>query len=407
MRRLVGLLLITLAACGDARVTAPSGTADFARVAVLGTGLSMGEQSAGVVYETQVTSWGAQLAARMGTPFRVPALRQPGCTPLLVAPLSAYRFVSGAITPLGAVSCAGRLGSDSLPANIVAMVGATAWDALHTTPRSFLANSSGLDATRYGAVLPSLQTQVLAMQSLKPTLVAVELGASEVWRTLTGVVTAGASYTQKTAWTLIPASVFSPVLDSIADSVATTKAKAVFLGVPSITALPALRAGDALWQDRAALATYRIAVAADCQGSANLLNTAALLPSLAAAARDSSKTLTLSCADRPGVADYVLTPSDVATITQTITAINTAIKAAAEKRGFAYAETTGYYTGFRTAPPAFSAATFLSSDLPYGLAVSLDGVQPSATGQAYLADDVATALNAKYGWSIPIPPRLR
>lgn len=389
------------AACGDARVTAPSGTADFARFVVVGTGLSMGEQSGGVVYESQITSWSAVLAARMPAPFRVPALREPGCTPLRIAPLSSYRSLGGALQTT-AGTCAGRLGSDTLPGNIVAMAGATAWDALHVTPRTFVASPGSLNAVRYAAVLPSVQTQVLAMQGSRPTLVAVELGAGEVTRALNGLVTLGASYTQSSAWTLMPASVFSAVLDSIADSVVTTKAKAVFIGLPSYTALPTFRTGDALWQQRAALAAYRVAVAADCQGSANLINTAAALPPLVAAARDSSKTLSFSCADRAGVADDVLTPADAALITQTVTAINAAIKAAAEKRGFVYVDLPDYTAVGSRALATFDAAWLLSADAPFGDGTSLDGVQPSVAGQRAIANAVATALNKKYGWAIPL-----
>jgi lysophospholipase L1-like esterase len=35
----------------------------------------------------------------------------------------------------------------------------------------------------------------------------------------------------------------------------------------------------------------------------------------------------------------------------------------------------------------------------------LDGIRPSALGHELIADRVAAALNDKYGWAIPIPPR--
>ncbi|MBM3907005.1 MAG: hypothetical protein FJ363_02890 [Gemmatimonadetes bacterium] len=398
--------VISLAACsGDARVTAPEGSDAFARFVAVGTGLTMGEQSGGVVYETQAAAWPVRLALRMEAPFRVPALRAPGCTPPLVAPLALYRDLAGAITS-GASSCAGRLGSDALPANNVAIAGATAWDALHTSPRSFVTQAASLAQTRYPLVLPSVQTQVQALQGQRPTLVAVELGAAEVLRAATsGQVIVGTSYTQKAAWTLLPASVFSPVFDSIADSVKATGAKAVFLGVPQVMSLPAWRAGDVLWQQRAALALYGVAVEADCQGSGNLMNTVAVLPSRVAAARASGTAQALSCADRPGEADYVLTPTDAALITQTVTAINAAIKAAADKRQFAFVDVPLFSSEVPFHAPPFTAAGVLGGDAPFGMATSLDGMQPSAYGHELLADAVATALNTRYGWRIPVPPR--
>jgi hypothetical protein len=365
----------------------------------------MGEQSGGVVYESQLASWPARLAARVDAPFRVPALKAPGCVPPLVAPLSLNRTLAGPVVA-GATACNGRLGSDTLPANNVAMAAATAWDALHTSPRSFVTQAASLDQARYPFVLPPVQTQLQAMQQKRPTLVAVELGAGEVTRAATsGLVVVGASYTQKAAWTLMPASVFAPVFDSIADSVKATGAPAVFIGVPPLMSLPAWRTGEVLWQHRAGLASYGVSVATDCQGSANLVNTVAVLPPLVAAARTEGTAQAFSCADRPGVADYVLTSADAALIAQTISAINTAIRAAAEKRQLPYVDVPLFSNEIPFAAPAFTAAGMLGSDAPFGMATSLDGVQPSSYGHELMADRVAAALNLKYGWAIPIPAR--
>jgi hypothetical protein len=395
--------LLALVACGgDARLTAPAGASEFRRFVAIGTGLTMGEQSAGVVSESQLTSWPVQLSARLGVTFRVPGFRTPGCTPPLVAPLSLYRSLAGAITA-GAAGCSGRLGSDTLPANSVAMSGASAWDALHTSPRSFVTQAPSLDQVRYPMVLPPVQTQLQAMQGAKPALVAVELGAGEVMRAATsGLVTVGTSYTQKTAWTLMPAGVFTPVFDSIADSVAATGAKAVFIGVPPLMSLPAWRAGDILWQQRVRLAAFGIAVSSDCQGSTNLLNTVAILPPLVAATRATGKAQPLSCADQPGVADYVLTSADVSLIAQTVVALNTAIKAAADKRQFAFVDVPLLSADLVAASAPTWVDTLLGSDAPFGNYVSLDGIQPSSKGHARIADLVAGALNAKYGWAIPV-----
>ncbi|MHB0962511.1 MAG: hypothetical protein ACYC5V_04780 [Gemmatimonadaceae bacterium] len=406
MRHLLVLALIAVAACGsDSRPTAPDGASAFRRFVAVGTGLTMGEQAGGVVYESQLASWPARLAARVDAPFRVPALKAPGCTPPLVAPLSLNRTLAGPVAA-GATACNGRLGSDTLPANNVAMAGATAWDALHTSPRSFVTQAPSLDQTRYPFVLPPVQTQVQAMQQQRPTLVTVELGAGEVMRAATsGLVVVGTSYTQKAAWTLMPAAVFAVVFDSIADSVKATRAPAVFIGVPQLMSLPAWRAGDVLWQQRAGLASYGLSVASDCQGSANLVNTVAVLPPLVAAARAEGTTQALSCADRPGETDNVLTSADAALIAQTITAINVAIKAAADQRQIPYVDVPLFSSEIPFAAPAFTAAGMLGSDAPFGMATSLDGILPSAFGHELMADRIAAALNEKYRWAIPLPIR--
>ncbi|MBW7932937.1 MAG: hypothetical protein H3C62_04850, partial [Gemmatimonadaceae bacterium] len=390
---------LVLAACGDAaRVTAPRGASDFARFVAIGTGLTMGEQGGGAVYESQIAAWPARLAERVDAPFRVPAFKSPGCTPPLVAPLSLNRTLAGA-ADASAATCSGRLGTETLPANSVALAGATAWDALHTSPRSFVTQGTSLDKSRYPLILPSVQTQLQAMQAQRPTLVAVELGAGEVERALqSGLVIPATSYTQQGAWTLMPASQFTPVFDSIADSVKATGAKAVFLGVPQLTLLPAWRTGDVLWQERAALVGYGVTVSGDCQASDNLVNTVAVLPALAAAARSTGSAQSLSCADRPGEVDHILTAADAALIAQTITALNAAIKTAADARGFAYVDVPLFSREIPFAAPSFTASGFFASDAPFGMATSLDGMQPSAYGHELLADAVAAALNQKHGW---------
>ena len=394
------------AACdsGDARLTAPEGASAFSRFVTIGTGFTMGEQSGGVIYESQLTAWPVRLAGRMAAGFRVPALKQPGCTPPLVAPLAMRRTLEGPITSV--VSCAGKLGVDTLPASNLAVSGATAWDALHVSPRTFAGKAASLDQERYALVLPPTQTQVQALQSSRPTLVAVELGTGEVMRAMnSGLVIVGTGYAQKTAWTLMPASVFAAVFDSLADSVAATGARAVFIGVPPVISLPAWRAGDVLWQQRADLTANGITVAGDCATSTNLVHVAVLVPAMAALARSSATAQALSCADQPGVADHILTAADAQLIDQTVTAINAVIKAAADRHQFAYAGTPLYSSEIPFAAPSFTASALLTSDQPFGAATSLDGFFPSALGHDLMADVVAGALNQRYGWKIPVPPR--
>jgi len=183
---------------------------------------------------------------------------------------------------------------------------------------------------------------------------------------------------------------------------------AVFVGVPQLMSLPAWRTGDVLWQQRAGLASFGLSVASDCQGSANLINTVAVLPPLVAAARAARASGTaqaLSCTDRPGETDHVLTASDAALIAQTITALNAAIKAAADKRQIPYVDVPLLSSEIPFAAPAFTAAGMLGSDAPFGMAISLDGIQPSPFGHELIADRIAAALNDKYGWAIPLPIR--
>ena len=398
-------LIATACEGRGANVVGPNGSTTFARFVSIGTAISMGSQSAGVVYDAQVRAWPALLARQAGATFSVPQLRTPGCSPPFIAPLQFWRLLSGVDALLGDSSCAGEFAGIVPPTNNVALVGASAWAALNLTPKTVAATSSSFgagDRSRYPLVLGTTQSQVTAMRVLRPSFVSVELGFSEVLgAALGGLLVPATSYGQSAPWTYVPPSVFAPVYSAIADSVKLTGAKAVLLGVPSVTMLVSLRTGNELWIERASLLGFGVAVAADCQGSANLIATAPLVPLLAARARAASTTQGLSCADVPGAADYVLTPSDVATLNQVVDQMNVQVKKLADANGWAFADVNAVLAQAIAERAPYSAAAQLGCVLPYGQYTSLDGVNLNSAGHQLLANTVAGAVNAKYGFAIP------
>ena len=390
----------------DAHVTAPKGAEAFARYVAIGTGLSAGAQSGGVVYESQLQAWPALLARAAGAGFTTPLLRTPGCSPPLIAPLQLARLLSGASATAGDSSCAGRLDTLTPPLNSLALPGATAWSALNLTPRGVAAAPAKydvLDRSRYPLVLGATQSQVTAMLIERPTLVSVELGLGEVLGAATsGLVVTTASYTQAAAFTFVPVAIFAPVYAAIADSVKRSGARAVLLAVPRASRLYALRAGAELWAERAALATFGVTVAADCNASPNFVFTAALVPALAARAQAMLAPQPLSCADVSGAADHVLTPADVLTLDTAVDQMNQQIRALAEQNGWAFADVDAVFAGFvsASARPPYRASDELTSVRPYGPYLSLDGIHPSVAGQLAIASAVARALDARYGFAI-------
>ena len=195
---------------------------------------------------------------------------------------------------------------------------------------------------------------------------------------------------------------FAPVFSAIADSVKATGAKAVLLSVPKVSTLYALRPAVELWNDRAELATFGIAVAADCAASANLVFTPSLVPPLAAAYAATGTTQNLSCTDVPDSADAILTPADVATLDAQVTQMNAQIQQLASQNGWAFADLAGVYPPPVSARPAYKAADELTCVSPYGGFISLDGVFPNLAGQAAIASAVASAIDAKYRFTIAV-----
>jgi hypothetical protein len=106
---------------------------------------------------------------------------------------------------------------------------------------------------------------------------------------------------------------------------------------------------------------------------------------------------TATCADVPGATDYVLTAGDVTAINARMAQINAHIQRARE-HGYAYFALSAVYD---LPKPRFDLYDVLFSSAPFGANMSLDGVHPSAQGQALLAGAAAQAINARYGLTIP------
>jgi hypothetical protein len=400
---------LALASCeGSAsHVDGPKGASAFDHFVVIGTGLSMGAQSGGVLYESQIEAWPALLAHAAGANFSMPLLRAPGCQPPLIAPLALSVYLSGVSTTGIDSSCAGALDTLTPPLNSLAIPGASAYAALNLTPKivlnSVVVPYSAGDKARYPLVLGSTQSQVTALRIEGASFVSVELGLTEVLGAATsGLLVAATSYTQAALYTYVPASVFAPVFSAIADSVKLTGAKVVLLSVPRVSTLYALRPASELWNDRTDLAAFGINVMADCSTSANFVFTGTLVPSLAASYTASGTTQNLSCTDMPGTADAILTPADVATLDAVVTEMNVQIQKVAQQNGWAFADLTGVYPPPVSSRTAYTASDQLTCVYPYGNFVSLDGVFPNLTGQAAIATTVASAIDSRYGFSITV-----
>ena len=179
----LGMLALTSCEGSGSHVDGPKGASAFASYIAIGTGLSMGVQSGGVLYESQVEAWPALLAHAAGagfafvvtdtvvngiSRFALPMLRAPGCQPPLVAPLQIGRRTCPASAPRPSTPAARERSSASAPPlNNLALPGATAWAALNLTPRIVLNSTASYgagDRARYPLVLGSTQSQVTAMR---------------------------------------------------------------------------------------------------------------------------------------------------------------------------------------------------------------------------------------------------
>lgn len=358
----------------------------MARFVSLGTSNSQGAQSAGISPAGQHSTWPAQLALRAGVPYHIPLLQNPGCNPPLIPPLALNLALVAAFGDdlVNAImtTCAPLLSSVTLPASNLAISGANAWDALHSTIGS-VEHPSARKAELYRRVLLPGQTQVSAMLTKKPTFVSVELAANEVLPASTGRITA-----------MTPFREWQPVYDSILTAVKSTGAGAVLVGLPNNAAnFPSIRRARELYDLWPYLLVLGISVSEKCNTSANYLFLPGYLLSLLA-----ETPTTATCADVPGEEDFVLTSNDMSAINSLMARMNAHIEEKASANGWAYFSLSALYD---LPKPALNLADILFSPTPFGPNISLDGVHPSAQGQAILAAAAAQAINAKYGVAIP------
>jgi len=397
------LALVVLAACSDDRTTGPAGQEAFSRFVAVGTSLTMGVQSDGVVYFTQQHDWTALLAHQAFAQYTQPLISAPGCFSPLISPLQFSRRLSGIsaaanVAASTADTACVALGTYSLPTNDVGIDGANVYDALRVTPET--AAVDGVKRRRqYRLVLPPKTTQVTAMMRQNPTLVSVELGANEVLGVTTGLMLPAAAY--RTPFTFVPNAVWQPVYAAVLDSVKKTGAKVILVGVPNVSNIVSFRTGDELWQDRAAFANFGVIINANCTANTNLIFVPLKVATAVGTAQATGTPFNLSCADTPGAQDNILTPADVTAITAVVTGMNSFIQSQASANGWAYFDLNTVLAKAIANRGAYSVVKQLTCTLPYGQYVSYDGVHPNSQGYQEIANAAADALNTTYGFAIP------
>jgi hypothetical protein len=362
----------------------------FARYVALGTSNSMGVQSAGIFAAGQKVAWPARLASRAGASITLPLIQDPGCPPPLVAPLAADLALIGAFAAFGAgddlltslmTTCMPLVSGITLPTSNVAISGAKVHNALYSTPES----EQAINARRgvlYSRVLPPGKTQVTAMLAQRPTFVSVELAANEVLPASTGRASAMTPYAD-----------WQADFDQVLDSVKSTGAKAVLVGLPDNAAnFPSVRRAREFFNEWPYLLTLGISVNTNCYFSSNYIFIPGYLLTLL-----SKSPTTATCADVPGEVDYVITPSDLVLINERMAAMNAHIQSKAAENGYAFFKLAALYD---LPKGSLNLYNVLFSSSPFGSNFSLDGVHPSSQGQAILADAAVQAINARYNLRI-------
>lgn len=377
MRRLATTLLaaIGIAACSDSptAATAPEvnpsvagmevASTGLGRYVALGTSISMGWASDGVVASSQRDSWPAQLAALDGRTLDQPYISGAGCRAPMAAPLAS---------------------------------GATTFEALYVTPET---RNDPFCSRLYSLILPRQTTQLRAALRYPSDFASVEFGANEVLGARDGRAIPGVN--------LYPYAPWSYLYSALVDTVRMRVPRGVLVGlIWDVASFPAFREGRELWANRMEFfQSFNIEVKRTCKESSNLVVVPFVVPAKVAAGlaarRQGLPAVELSCEAGPdAAADYVLRPSEPAVVNAQLRQMNDFIEALARRIGYAYFELDVLHSLPAVKPP-FSVLTLMTSQTPYSAYMSLDGFHPNAIGQRVLALAAARAINRRNGLALP------
>lgn len=415
-------LVAALAACVENETTNPP-TANpdlvdplFARYVAFGNSITAGFQSGGINDSVQVLSYANLLAEQMGTEFNIPLLNRPGCPPPLV-----NIFTQEVVGDPGPLGCALRNPSIPEHLNLVAIPGAAVLDIYDPL-------GSGNRSNTLTSIIGGGRSQIENAAEVLPTFATVWIGNNDAL----GAALSSANPGDPALVT--PPATFTTRYEAMIDSLTAfgTIQGGVLIGVVQAGLAPYFTQGrvwkgfeaqfDALTAplnffdvSTACLAntpltatdTAWTAVPFTVGGPALALANARLDSVLAGQIVPGTQVVvTITCAD-----DQAITNTEMANLFASVTQYNATIEAAATDLGWVYLDpndllasligTPGAILSFPAFPGLPGVTPEMSQNTPFGFALSRDGIHPSTSTHALMADALIAAINAAYETTIP------
>ncbi len=436
MKNIFNLLVLILMpilmfiGCQDrTELTAPpalnpvSGSADLTRYVAIGNSLTAGYQSSSLYQSAQVYSYPNLIANQAGlTSFAQPLIADPGIGGQIKI-VSLDPFVTKTEPLLGGaplnISYPAPYGNMGIPGIVLA-------DVMNsTTSAGSYSKSPFIDI-----ILRGQGTQFAQVKALHPTFVTLWIGNNDV---LGFATSGGARPTAPTA-----SGTFSALFSQLADSLASTGAKVVVANIPSVTAIPFFTTvGPGLAQKLTALqipgfyyqrhgqysgsagapsqlANYSLLITLVGQAYLGDLgkpsgrfwkqNNIDISPLILGGILDTTKAFGLD-PKNPIPDALVLDDGEITTAAQSISDFNATISSIASAKGWGLVNINSIFNAIRvndaTGGTDFGGISFKTTFVTGGL-FSLDGVHPTAQGQAILANEFIKVINSKFGSSYPL-----
>jgi lysophospholipase L1-like esterase len=365
----------------------------FRSYVAIGNSITAGTQADGINDATQRQSYAFLLAQQMRTRFAYPSMAGRGCAPPIVDWQTGARFGSGSTASTCDLRNA-QLATDVL--NNVAVPGAASTEVhARTSP-----NHNTLTTLILGG-----KTQVERALEARPTFVTIWLSGADAFQAAaSGVIVP----TPGVSRGITPLATFTANYDQMfADLTAGAPGvKGVLLATAQTGTIPLLFPvaafeNPAFLQGFSTAAGGPVAVNPNCVGSGALVSFR-ILPSMVSGAHP--RTIACQPTAPASVGDiFILDVTEQATVRSAVDAYNAYLQTKATQLDFAFLDPNVVLaqlrqSGCASTIPNLAAAATAS---PFGACLSSDGVHPSATGQAHLANAIITAINAKYATSLP------
>lgn len=392
---------VLLSGCSD-KLTAPTLTGsptanagNFSNVVFLGDSLSAGFQSGTLLDTFQPNGWNILLAQQAGFKVEQPLIAYPGVP-------AALQLTAISPTPVVSSIAGTSSGRDNLtiqPTDI-AVPGAFLSDVLYTQP--LLVPQTGQQIMNYLVLgFPGIDegvqySQIQWAHQLNPTTLFVWIGNNDaliadetgVPANMTPVATFTAEYQQMMA--LITAN---------------TRANVILMNIPDVTTVPYMTSGALILAEYSAATSIPQATLSTMFGvqATDLVNPTGMaeISEILAGTRTT-----------PIGTEGSLTAAEIATVQSTVNQYNSAIAAQATANGATLIDIHTALLNLKASPPTINGvATPTINGVPVSLSFlggifSLDGIHPTNTGYAIIANTViakldATVASGGLGLSIP------
>jgi hypothetical protein len=406
------LLAVSLAGCEGpcqklSKITGPatpamtSGTADFTTYVAVGTSISAGYQSGGIVAKHQVRSFPALFAKQIGKTvlesgggtFSFPAANGNGIGPLTrLLSLGPPVIISNAGLPPGAPVNIGQAGDYQN----LGISGSLAFDFADSSAYHSAPNALGRTVfTMFDITTRGHGTVAQQMLRQGPTFISFEYGANEVL----GSTAAG------TSALVFPPSTYTAILNGALAAIHATvpNAKLALFNVPSVTSIPLCTTFKPYTRGASGAPVALIGSSGPLDPRDLVLLTAGT--SLAGGTGFPVGSYNYVYPGVPGNGNplpdnVVLTVAEQATINAAVDAMNTAIDAAAVQPWIAKVDLHGLLRDIAANGYVIGNTRYSSAFLSGGL-FSLDGAHPNDLAHAIIANTMIDAVNARFGSTVP------